>query len=472
MSRILFFLAATVILAGALFLRTWRIEATPFHADEAVQAAIFQELLEEGRHQYDPRHYHGPLPHYFNWAWIRACGHASLSTLQEWHFRLLPALAGCGLVLAVIVLSVQRHPRAALVAGAFAATSPALVFFSRFGIHESLFVLCGFLAVWAGCAMIAAPGWRPAILTGLLFALTAACKETWIFLAFACLGAALIGGDLPLLKRMIFEKWQAILLAALVFCAAIFVLFGGPGGFGNFWRSYAIYENDPQHNKPVWHYLASLWPKPGFGAGEPWLFLGAAALGLRLFSRNAPDRPERFFGLAGLIFLIVLSLIPYKTPWLMSLPLALMMPLAGWTLTNGPGRSTLIAVVVAAVVAWQGLAAWRLSQKSSWDSRIPLVYSPSSRDLPRLQDYVEKLDLKGPVAVVGSDYWPLPWYLRRLPEVGYFQKMPPPGRFGLTILSGENSPASPEGETGLWGLRENVFLQTEVPKPSPSSSPP
>lgn len=469
MRRISFFLAAAVILAAAIFLRTWRLEVVPFHADEAVQATIFQQLLEKDVHRYDPRHYHGPLPHYLNWAWIRASGHTSLSTLREWHFRALPVLAGCLLVLAVIALPARRHPRAALTAGAFAATSPTLVFFSRFGIHESLFVLLGFLATWAAFAFVTAPGWRQAMLAGLLLALTAACKETWILLGLACLGAALTGGDLPAIKRMASEKRGALLLGAVVFSAGILVLFGGPVGFGDFWKSYAVYENNPLHNKPLWYYLAALCPKPGVWIGEPWVFLGAAALGFCAFARKTPDRPEKFLGLAGLIFLIALSFIPYKTPWLMSLPLALMIPVAGWSLTSGPARTAVPALVIVAMVGWQGLGAWKLSQKNSWDSRIPLVYSPSSRDLPRLQNYVEKLKLQKPVAVVGSDYWPLPWYLRRLPEVGYFDKMPPAPNIGLGIICGEDSPLPPGGEEALWGLRENVFLQTWVPKPREDS---
>ena len=35
-----------------------------------------------------------------------------------------------------------------------------------------------------------------------------------------------------------------------------------------------------------------------------------------------------------------------------------------------------------------------------------------------------------PVAVIGSDYWPLPWYLRAFDQIGYWQK-PPAGPGGI-----------------------------------------
>ncbi len=114
-----------------------------------MQAAIFQDLLEKGKYQYDPHHYHGPLPHYLNVAWMRPAGYKTLAELSEWQFRILPIAAGSALVLAVALL-LWRHDRmGAILAALLGATSPMLIFFSRFGLHESLFALCGFLASWA-----------------------------------------------------------------------------------------------------------------------------------------------------------------------------------------------------------------------------------------------------------------------------------------------------------------------------------
>jgi predicted membrane-bound mannosyltransferase len=68
------------------------------HADEAVQAYIFADLLEHGKYRYDPVHYHGPLPHFINLPLMRALGVQKLDALQPWQFRLQPVFAGLLLV--------------------------------------------------------------------------------------------------------------------------------------------------------------------------------------------------------------------------------------------------------------------------------------------------------------------------------------------------------------------------------------
>jgi hypothetical protein len=196
------------------------------------------------------------------------------------------------------------------------------------------------------------------------------------------------------------------------------------------------------------------------------LGLIAALLGWRHLQA---DPLVRFLGWTGGVVMLVLTLIPYKTPWLLCLPVALVLPLAAsgflrWV-ENPRGKIIALAAVLG-VSAWQGFDAWRLAQRDFWDLRLPLVYSPTSRDLPKLQAYLESQSLRGPVAVVGLDYWPLPWYLRRIPSVGYFDTLPS-GHFEALILCGTppgaGDPAPGETES-LWGLRENVFLRCRVPR--------
>ena len=49
---------------GALAFRLPRLADRPMHTDEAVQAAKFGELLDEGQYRYDPVEYHGPTLYY------------------------------------------------------------------------------------------------------------------------------------------------------------------------------------------------------------------------------------------------------------------------------------------------------------------------------------------------------------------------------------------------------------------------
>lgn len=453
-----FVLLAAVLLAGVI-LRAWRIEAPPFHMDEAVQAAIFQDLLEGGNYQYNPHHFHGPLPHWINLLWVRAAGHERLSDLDEWHFRLVPVVAGSLLVLAMMA-GLWRHGRQlALVAGLFAATSPALVFYSRAGLHESLFCLFGFLATVSWFRVVTAPGPGTSAACGVLLALTAACKETWVFLLPGWLLAAWLAG-----VRFPPPRWFGVSIAGLAaFLGGTLILYGGGAGFVDFWQSFFVYETGAGHDKPWWYYAAMILPRPGW-PGEPWLLLAALA-GIIGWRRGMPDTLASFLGVTGVVFLLFLSFIPYKTPWLVCLPLVLLIPLAAWSVTgDGWIRRPVVGISLLAIVIWQAHGAWTLGQHRHWDSRIPLVYSPTSRDLPRLRAHVQGLALHGPIAVVGSDYWPLPWYLRGVADAGYFAEWPAPGNFGLIVVSGHGlENPLPPGEEGIWGLRENVFVKTVLP---------
>ncbi len=459
-----------VVLVFAIFLRSWRIGAAPFHADEAVQAVIFQDLLEKGKYQYDPHHYHGPLPHYLNVAWMRTAGYKTLAELSEWQFRILPIAAGSALVLAVALL-LWRHDRmGAILAALLGATSPMLIFFSRFGLHESLFALCGFLASWAAVVFLRQPSVRGAARWAVLTALLAAGKETWVLFAVAWLIAAGVCGLL---------KWRALRfapVAAGVFLLAILFLFGGEG-FLNFWRSYFVYETDPGHHKPVWYFVKILFPD-GRWSGEPWLWFGLlGALGLWSRSRLAAIPLEaRFLGLTGLFAILIFSFIPYKTPWLMMLPLALCLPAAGWIFAQY--RANIFQwpalVVIVCMVAWQANCAWIVSQKRFFDSRIPLVYSPSSYQMPAFRAYLQRVNRDHPIAVIGTDYWPLPWYLRGFTNVGYFDDLSaeiPPGFSTYLLCDEAMEKTAPAGEERLWGVRTDYLMRSLVINPDAPGTP-
>lgn len=460
-------LALLLVIAGAFFLRAWRIEAAPFHADEAVQAAIFQDLLEKGKYAYDPHHYHGPLPHYLNIAWMRAVGYKTLAELDEWQFRVLPVAAGVLLIVAV-TLSLWREDRlAAVLAAILAGTSPMLVFFSRFGLHESLFVLCGFVATWAAVSFLQRPGWASAALWGALTALTAAGKETWVFFAVAWLLAAFASG---LFKLRLLRYAPAGLGAFLI---VVVLLFGGEG-FLSFWRSYFVYETDAGHEKPFWYFLSVIGPSFRW-CGEPWFWL--SLLGLLVFGTRLPAMPmkARFAGLSGLLSLVLFSFVPYKTPWLLMLPLTLCLPAAGWIFAQGDTlRRALTLLAFAALVVWQTLCVWQLNQRQFWDSRIPLVYSPSSYQMPTFRKYLQKANGDRTIAVLGTNYWPLPWYLRGFSQVGYFEEVPanlPPGYSTYLLCDEAMEKTGPVGEERLWGVRTDYLMKSLVTSPGGPGKP-
>ena len=131
-------IAYFVILAVALVLRVVWPELRPMHHDEGVNGHFLLSLMRNGVFRYDPSNYHGPTLYYFTLPLAYTADKAG--ALSTWVVRLVPVVFGMGTVW--LGLSLRRYVGAvgALAAGALMAVSPGLVFFSRYFIHEMLFV--------------------------------------------------------------------------------------------------------------------------------------------------------------------------------------------------------------------------------------------------------------------------------------------------------------------------------------------
>jgi predicted membrane-bound mannosyltransferase len=82
--------------------------------------------------------------------------------------------------------------------------------------------------------------------------------------------------------------------------------------------------------------------------------------------------------------------------------------------------------------AFQSQQSHLATHRYSNDVRNPYIYVPSSKDLFKFEDFTTKLlNIKGwpkneIISVLGSSYWPLPWYLRHFSKVGYWESSPFP----------------------------------------------
>jgi len=93
-------------------------------------------------------------------------------------------------------------------------------------------------------------------------------------------------------------------------------------------------------------------------------------------------------------------------------------------------RTATIALILAATVhlGWQ---AHQASFRFAGDYRNPYVYAQPLRDVMRLGDWIERLSAVHQdgramlTKVIAENPWPLPWYLRRLDRVGYWDGAPP-----------------------------------------------
>ena len=498
---------------GALLFRVVRLDVRPMHHDEANQAVKFGDLLERGEYRFDPNDHHGPSLYYLTLPMARAAGEGTLAGLDETTLRLVPALFGAGLLLLLLLFAGGLSRETTLAAAALAAVSPALTYYSRFYIQETLLVF--FLA-----ALIAA-GWRYAHTRSAWWALAAgfsagmmyATKETSVIL-FAGLAAAL--GLLLLMNRLGKRRdgvvkegdewvWRdvrtrpptafhvALFLIGGAVTAALFFtsFFQNPGGLADSFRAIAASFNRAGHpgfHAHPWYYYFQTLAYSKTAGGPVWseaflLFLAAAG-GIAAFGHDAgkdgSPRFVRFVLFFTVITAAVYSLVPYKTPWNV-LPFYLgLVLLAG----NGVGlllrisrfRLVKILILAALIPGFVNLAtqAYRADFTAHSIPDNPYVYAPTSPDFLKLVAAVEKIAAASPekkdllikVIAPPDETWPLPWYLRSFGQVGYWtsaEAAGDPGDAAVVIASAANveTVATALGDRyqqTFYGLRPEVVL--------------
>jgi hypothetical protein len=118
------------------------------------------------------------------------------------------------------------------------------------------------------------------------------------------------------------------------------------------------------------------------------------------------------------------------------------------------------------------------------DEKNPLAYAHTTEDilgLPvRLAEICRERNLAQPrIAVVAKDAWPLPWYLRKFSQVGFWQpgQETGPADFFITTtdVSGKLAEQLKEFRPEYFGVRPNVLLILWVPatyNPATGTSPP
>src|SRR5258706_14102311 len=178
--------------SAALLLRLPGLDQRPMHNDEAVNAIKFGELWEKGAYKYDPNEHHGPWLYYATVALARLTQAPHFEDVTETRLRLVTVLFTLGLVLLLPLVIDGLGRRPTVWAAFFVSVSPAMVFYSRYYIHEMLLVFFTFLSLAAGWRYWRSRkiGW--ALLAGAGLGLMHATKETFVLiLASAALPLAL-----------------------------------------------------------------------------------------------------------------------------------------------------------------------------------------------------------------------------------------------------------------------------------------
>ncbi|NOY79810.1 MAG: hypothetical protein GXP31_02270 [Kiritimatiellaeota bacterium] len=141
------------------------------------------------------------------------------------------------------------------------------------------------------------------------------------------------------------------------------------------------------------------------------------------------------------------SAVPYKTPWCVLGPWFAAICVAGlgveaaWQRLRRPMLRAVFAICFILAVVDLGRQARAAAGRFCTDRRNPWVYAQTSPDLVRLAKRVEEVTALAPtgtatpVFVIAPEYWPLPWYFRRLARVGYWTAPPPSVRAPIIVTA-------------------------------------
>lgn len=477
--RLLRWLPLALVLLGAFWLRTRELDRRPMHADEANQAVKLGELLDAGHYAFDPRDHHGPTLYFaaVPVAWLR--GERSLATLTETTVRLVPAIFGTVNVLLVFLLAAatlrrdlsvsagggRYHPRGegtpptrwpALAAALFVALSPPSVYYSRYFIQETLLVTFTLAAFAAGVRWWRTGLTRWAVIAGSGIGLMQATKASApLFLGLATIAWLLSRGGAGPHTRRPRRDLVFALAAALVSAALLYSSFGtNPAGVRDALGAYTHAatrfgaESAPTgHEKPWWYYLNLFgWYRQGGLVWHQVAFSALAAAGFLVawVRREAFLRGVALYT-AGVI--AVFSFFAYKTPW--------------HVVHFVPGLAVLAAATLAAIarlrtgrpvaVAFALITVMTLYQQTGRvaflrpaDQRNPYAYVHSSADVLKFRAVADAAVFTRPdqpILVISEEYWPLPWYLRGLKRVGYYQTPPEDCDGALVIASATQADA-------------------------------
>jgi uncharacterized protein (TIGR03663 family) len=459
------------ILLLAFLLRILWLGDKPAHFDEGVNGSFVDTLTQTGFYHYDPTNFHGPLHFYLLFLAQTLLGH------DLWVLRLPTALLSTACVALALAYRRFLNPQACQIAALAIAISPAMVFYGRYAIHESLllfFLLLTGLGL-AGLSQTAQPRdlWRTALgITGLILT-----KETYLIhlatfaVAIPCLllYERVSPSTLPPFSQNNLRPSDFVRVTLVSVSLLLFFYSGGfldwpaqplpdPDGFTpprgalaglyECWRPWIQTSNLSAnhltgHEKPPLYWLQLL---GGFQPVTPenlthftptianeW----PAALGLLgSLALLAPhhSRLSRFLAISGLGTLLAYSIIAYKTPWcLISIiwPFYFILGLGIVWSVKKIGRS--LTALLAGVLAASSLhATWQLNFHHPCDESEPYVYVQSREDVSELLIPLQRLLTQNPLHryltghILIPEQHPWIWLLADFPKIDFPPLFPLP----------------------------------------------
>jgi uncharacterized protein (TIGR03663 family) len=410
------------------------------HTDEAVNAYIVGQLLAGENFTYSPQDRHGPALAALALPLARLQGANSFSDLTESQLRLTSVAAGTVTILLFGAAAEMFGSIPCLLAALLSAVAPLPVYYDRYFIHESLFCAATFGMILSGWRAWTMRSVGYGTLAGACGALMFACKETAILPLLALAAAALVFRVRNLREAGLARSMRIgpLLAGGGSFLVLLLTLFTWLGRNGNALPALLGLVPDvlaraagQGHQKPFWYYGRLL--TGGWSGG---LLFALACIGFLISIRKRDPSPYGFLSYYGFFIGLIYSLIPYKTPWLalnLWLALALFAARAVELLWLGAkqklGRRLAVPAFCILAAPATLLIVHDTQQRAFLDpagETNPYAYAHTSDDIlglpSEIADLARRSEIAAPrIAVIASDPWPLPWYLRHFHQVGFWQ---------------------------------------------------
>jgi uncharacterized protein (TIGR03663 family) len=442
------YIASAVILAVAAIMRLYDLTLNPFHHDEGVNGNFLVRLVREGYYRYDPANYHGPTLYYLTLPFTTLFG------LKDFSLRLLTVVFGLFTVVLILFLRRYIGTVGSLMAAALFAISSGSVYFSRYYIHEMLFICFSLgivvAAVWyyetlnphylfwasVSAALLFATK-ETAFITVGVYLIALGCVEFYVFLRRK------VGLYVPSRRVLAAEGWirdGRVIALSFVFAIAVFLFINILFYSSFFTNKQGIYDSisalaiwsktsETSHVYPWYTYFKWLWtPEPAL------LLLGGVGILLALIL--AENRFVIFTAAWAIGTTSAYSIIGYKTPWLalsFILPLTIISGYMVEVVYKRLGVFHLVGTVLAIILAVSALS---VSLYKSIDlnfynydnnngEHYPYVYAHTTRSFKELWRRVELAAEKSGkgkevnITVASPEHWPMPWYTRDYKRTGY-----------------------------------------------------
>lgn len=498
------FAPALLLLVGlALALRLPQLDRRPMHNDEAVNAMRFRSLWVNHAYRYDPNEFHGPTLQYATVPAAGLSGSNDFNQFTEATFRRVTVAFGAGLIVLLLLMADGLGKLETLWVALLTAISPAMVFYSRYYIHEMLLVFFTALTLAAGWRYVQSKSIGWCLLAGVGLGLMHATKETFVFAA-ASLAAAVVGalawgrwveGQRLEIKSCVKPAHLAAalavaLLVSMVLFSSFFTNAGGPLDSLRTYLPWLQRAGGASPHVHPWHFYFRRLIYFHYNNGPVWseaLIAVLAVMGaVAAFTRRRLDQANvtlvRVIAFYTVGLALIYTALSYKTPW------CLLGFLHGMIMLAGVGAAALLRVCEARRLKWAtgalmvgavaqlGWQAWRASFPYCASQQNPYVYAQTSPNILQLVEKVEALaraSAQGYETVVKvmapqNDYWPIPWYLRRFSHVGFWDRIPPEPLAPIMLVSSEFQAAFDERPdkthlmAGIFQLRPQVFLELYV----------